>query len=211
MKAVYCSIGINGTPEDLSRAEAIRLKVSDGNNLPVIPFLMFREAIATYGEKHDKAAELSVQLLNNCDEVWLFDKPEASVTVARDFELALKCGIPTVDMSRRLNDTDELGEILQFYQQKEGRFVPRVCFDEIAYYLKEGFDKELIKAAIEKGVRNNKNWSYINGILRNLMRDGIFTKAQLESRKGAKRNGSTETCATYDLTEYRKRLEMLPG
>lgn len=207
MKRIYCSINVTGAAEDLPRAEAVRSAVLSEGNIPIIPLLLFREILGINGEERTQCLEFSVHMMEQCDEVRLYDPPEKSVTCANDRTFALNLSIPVVDMAQNRNMFDrDLGTVLRFYQEMIGTFPPRICFSEISDWLSKGLTAGLVMEAIKIGVQKGKSWSYISGILRNFHVAHIFTLGQLdEYKKGSNHKGGKNE-PSYDLSEFHRRL-----
>lgn len=175
MKKIYISLDVTGTESDLVRAEGIRQAVLREGHLPIIPLLMFKEVLGVAGDAHGGAVEFCAELIKSCDELRIYDSPQKSVVCNRDNEFALNLGIPVVDMCTRQGYSTDLAEIMQHYQHRIGGFPVRQSVYDIEEYLKAGFSPEVIKYAIDIGVRGGKPWVYINAIVQNLRQKGLFT------------------------------------
>lgn len=208
---IYCSFNITGTDADLRRAEAIRNQLVLEKRAAVVPFLLFREQMILNGRVHDEIISFLPRLMEECDEVRLYDSPETSVTCARDREFALRTGKPVVEVNaNKTLHEKELSEILQYYAVRLGGFPTRGCFDDIAEYLNRGMASEIIRKAIDIGIdKANGRWSYINGILKNLLVEGIFTEEQLKNRNKNKQ-GTDSGSATFNMGLFNRALETLP-
>ncbi len=208
---IYCSFNITGTDADLRRAEAIRNQLALEQKAAVVPFLLFREQMILCGNMHDEIITFTLHLMEGCKEVRLYDSPETSVTCARDREFALKLGIPLVEVNaNKTLHEKELSEILQYFAVRLGGFPPRSSFDGIAEYLNRGMSPGIVRKAIDIGVdRCNGRWNYINGILRNLLAEGIFTEEQLKARDGEKQSADRGS-STFSMELFNRALNTLP-
>ena len=212
MIKTYCSLNVTGTDVDIPRAESIRESLLKDGRLPIIPLLLFGSTFATVGEAHDAAVQYSIELMQTADEVFIYDNPKTSIVCMRDRGLALGIDKTVVDVFERSSGTNDkvLGDILQYYSQKIGNFPPRICIEDISEYLTKGVSADVIIEAIKIGARDNKPWNYINGILKNWVRQKIFTKEQLNNLCTNRNVENNKKMATYNLSKFEKRLNALP-
>ena len=79
-----------------------------------------------------------------------------------------------------------ISHIVEEYEQNIG-VVPRVVGDDIAWWLGEGMQEELIVLCIrEAAARNARSWQYIRTMLQNCMSKGVMTAAAYEGQRRKK-------------------------
>lgn len=202
---IYVSMDITGTNADFPRAAAIakRVNSAEDDRLAIVPFLLFREVLFKSGKLRAASVSFCIKMMEKCDEVWVFDDPKTCLTCENDITFAHGMGKPVVEMFKKnfLEDI-AMAEIMTHYQECLGGFPPRMSFEEIGFYLDKGIEADVIKEAISIGVRNQKPWGYINGILKRLLAEGIFTidawKEANRKRKGGASYGCNEPNKKYD-------------
>lgn len=79
-----------------------------------------------------------------------------------------------------------ISHIVEEYEQNIG-VVPRVVGDDIAWWLNEGMQEELVVLCIrEAAARNARSWQYIRTMLQNCMSKGVMTAAAYEGQRRKK-------------------------
>ena len=79
-----------------------------------------------------------------------------------------------------------ISHIVEEYEQNIG-VVPRVVGDDIAWWLDESMQEELIVLCIrEAAARNARSWQYIRTMLQNCMSKGVMTAAAYEGHRRKK-------------------------
>lgn len=95
---------------------------------------------------------------------------------------------------------NKLSNIVKYYEANIGLLVPTTAI--IVKDLVETFSKDLIKKAIDIAcVRNVRNMSYIQGILKDWERKGYKTLADIESEKKLKKQDDVNSQDILDLYE----------
>lgn len=190
---IYVSMDLTGTDADFPRACALINRINSANEdrLAIAPILLFREAMFKMGKLRTASIGYSIKLMEMCDEVWVYDDPAVCLNCQNDVTFAHGMGKPVVEMYKKnyLEDM-QLGEVMAHYQQCLGGFPPRMAVNDIAFYLKKGISSDVIKNAIDVGVRGNKPWGYINAILSRYLKEGIFTMDKLQELNNAKKGGT---------------------
>ena len=71
----------------------VRKTVVDEGHIPITPHLFFKDFMDDHDpEERKKAMEMSKQLLERCDEVWVFDENGTSEGMKGEIELASQLG-----------------------------------------------------------------------------------------------------------------------
>lgn len=80
---------------NLKAAARYSRTVVDEGHIPITPHLYFREFMDDHiPEEREKGMEMSRQLLERCDEVWVFDENGTSDGMRGEIELASQLGKP---------------------------------------------------------------------------------------------------------------------
>ena len=202
MKYIFICANYAGLEENYFKFLRYCKYVANKGHVPISVVTMYHSALdENVPAQNDIITSATKQLLNICDEVWVFGK--CSQTLIANVSESGKPVIYVND-SFSLNDSSVvLSVIIKEYEVQTGKQANRGILESALYYLNQGITSELIIAAIKKTAKSNAGWYYTEGILKNCLGRGITTSEQF--LRNGKEKPKTD-CAAYDLDLFEQML-----